>query len=424
MIVSSVHLGNLIFSFELLVAQFLFTYSLPKRRHFFLRAIPFSLCFFVYSFFFPLPNEIKFTVWYSIIRFLSIFALSTLLCFSIYDVPYSTALSLCGAGYAVQHFSYQLALAFSQIPWYFNPIPAHRQIIYELCLFPITYFLFWFFFGKNAGKDMHLKTKDFRFDLIAISILFICIGLSRITRGSNDTKVILSTSAYAMTCCLSALIIQFYLKRSLELSYEKKLIRNLWDEDKKHYEISKEQMNLVNIQAHDLKHKITAFKGRLPDQEISSINKVIDDYDSHLKTGNEALDVILNEKSFICKKEGISFTFLGDGKQLDRIEVTDIYSLIGNAMDNAIEAVTKLKKEKRIISMNIESKGPMVFLSIRNYFLGELKKENDDILTTKTDHPDFHGFGLKSIRRIAEKYGGDIQIETKDDTFILNIYLQ
>ena len=66
-------------------------------------------------------------------------------------------------------------------------------------------------------------------------------------------------------------------------------------------------------------------------------------YDSMLKTGNEALDVIFAEKSLVCRKNDIKLNCMIDGAKLSFMENTDIYALFGNLMDNAIEAIEKLK---------------------------------------------------------------------------------
>ena len=81
---------------------------------------------------------------------------------------------------------------------------------------------------------------------------------------------------------------------------------------------------------------------------------MIDIYDSMLKTGNEALDVIFAEKSLLCRKNDIKLNCIIDGAKLSFMETADIYVLFGNLMDNAMEAVEKLSDvDKRIVSVNV-----------------------------------------------------------------------
>ncbi|MDY6392415.1 MAG: ATP-binding protein, partial [Bacilli bacterium] len=234
----------------------------------------------------------------------------------------------------------------------------------------------------------------------------------------------ISSGLYAITCCVCALVIQFYLKKSLALSKEKQVIENLWDKDKKHYELSKENMEILNIKAHDLKHKLSLFGGKLPEEEIASMKQVIDAYDSHLKTGNDALDVILNEKNNNCLAKKIAFSFLGRGSLLDFMDIMDMYSLLGNALDNAIEAADQIEDpSKRVISMNLEEKGEAVFIVIRNYSSKQLTLVDGLPQSSKAYENGYHGYGIKSMKRLALKYDGDITFQQKEDVFTLTIFL-
>ena len=102
----------------------------------------------------------------------------------------------------------------------------------------------------------------------------------------------------------------------------------------------KENIDLINIKCHDMKHKIRLLTNgkNFSNEERESIDKSITIYDSSLKTGNEALDVILTEKAFICNEKNVKFTCVIDGTLISFINETDIFSLFGNIMDNALNA--------------------------------------------------------------------------------------
>ena len=77
-------------------------------------------------------------------------------------------------------------------------------------------------------------------------------------------------------------------------------------------------------------------------------------YDSSVRTGNETLDVLLANKSLQCEQRGIRFDRMIDGELLDFMKPADIYSLFGNAVDNAIEAVLRLDDDAdRYVSMTV-----------------------------------------------------------------------
>lgn len=159
------------------------------------------------------------------------------------------------------------------------------------------------------------------------------------------------------------------------------------------------------------------------DRYLDEMEKSVMIYDSAVQTGNEVLNTILTERSLSCEKEGISWTCMADGKQLDFMDPVDLYTIFGNVLDNAIESVRKLKDpERRIVSVTLYSKRNMTVLQVENYFDHDVQFEDGLPVTSKGD-TNYHGFGLKSIRSTVEKYGGSLSIDAQDHIFLLCIVL-
>ena len=90
-------------------------------------------------------------------------------------------------------------------------------------------------------------------------------------------------------------------------------------------------------------------------------------YEAIVKTGNEVLDTILTEKSLYCKDKKIQVSCVADGNQLEFMNTVDLYALLGNAMDNAIEAVEKFREmEKRQIDVMIYRQQNFLVMNIIN----------------------------------------------------------
>jgi sensor histidine kinase regulating citrate/malate metabolism len=101
----------------------------------------------------------------------------------------------------------------------------------------------------------------------------------------------------------------------------------------------------------------------------------------------------------------------------------DLCSVFGNALDNAIESALKIDDlEKRLIKIAIYSKNKLLLIRIENFFLNPLQIFNGNFLTTKKD-TQYHGYGLKSIKSIVEKYGGSVSITTNNNWFRLVILI-
>jgi len=97
----------------------------------------------------------------------------------------------------------------------------------------------------------------------------------------------------------------------------------------------------------------------------------------------------------------------------------NIYSLIGNAIDNAIESLTKVAdSDKRELTLNIERRNDMCVISLNNYFEGSLKMKDGLPVTTKLDS-DNHGYGIKSIRETVKFYRGELYISARNNMFTI-----
>ena len=134
------------------------------------------------------------------------------------------------------------------------------------------------------------------------------------------------------------------------------------------------------------------------DKYLEEMEGSIQIYESMVQTGNEVLDTILTEKSLICREKGITVSCVADGSQMEFINTVDLYAILGNALDNAMEAVEKFKhQEKRQIDVLIYRQQNFLVMNIMNPLKGELVYEEELPVTTKGDKS-FHGFGLKSMK--------------------------
>ena len=188
------------------------------------------------------------------------------------------------------------------------------------------------------------------------------------------------------------------------------------------YRASKENVELINIKCHDMKHQISMLGDRIDPAALKEIKDVIAIYDESIKTGNEVLDVFLAEKSLLCKKENIRLECDADGKSLEFMNPPDLYSLFGNALDNSIDAVRKLEDDDRAVEVSVKRRMNMVAIHIENRYSGELRFDGELPVTTKNDDK-YHGYGMRSIRMIVDKYHGNMSIFASDGTFALDIIL-
>ena len=208
------------------------------------------------------------------------------------------------------------------------------------------------------------------------------------------------------------------------MAQELDIVQGLLYQQKEQYRIAKENIDLINIKCHDLKHQIRSLGEKTVDEgALREIENVVGIYDASVATGNEALDVILTEKSLYCEKNGIRLCCVADGAKLNFMSPADLYALFGNAIENAIESVSRIEdRQKRIINVAVRAAGRLVSIHIDNYFEGEVQIK-DGIPVTKKKDTRFHGFGIKSMKYIAEKYDGDFSVSAKEGRFSLNVVI-
>lgn len=227
--------------------------------------------------------------------------------------------------------------------------------------------------------------------------------------------------------CITLLYLQSALFKKSSMRKELETIQLLWHQQKGQYQLSKETIELINHKCHDLKHQVQAIRAVKDEKEretyLEKIEKSVQIYSAIVRTGNEILDTILTEKSLICENSGIHINCVADGSLLAFMNPVDLYTLFGNALDNAIEAVRKLEsKEKRVIDIMLYERQSFLMLQIVNPMCGEVKFEDGLPLTTKAKNG-YHGYGMKSMLHTIQKYEGHLTTEVKNGCFYFNVML-
>jgi len=146
---------------------------------------------------------------------------------------------------------------------------------------------------------------------------------------------------------------------------------------------------------------------------------------SIVKTGNLLIDSIINYKYNISMKYHINYIYQLSPLLPDRFGNLDgdLCIILGNAIDNAIEAVQKVHIEQReiIIKMNVSE--DVLFISIKNKYNGEIRKNEEDVIITSKQNSVHHGYGLQSIEKIVKKNNGNFVINYDGEYFKLSIFL-
>ena len=167
---------------------------------------------------------------------------------------------------------------------------------------------------------------------------------------------------YDAICTVLGLLTLTFASSNDRLQNDLRMMRQINRLQEKHYELTKENIDLINIKCHDIRKNIATLyrdtNGRPSDASIRQVEDSIRIYDSIFRTGNEAMDVLLTEKSLYCSANAVTLTCMVDGNALDFMEASDLYALFSNILDNAIESAVKLDDPgRRTISLTVRTIG-------------------------------------------------------------------
>ena len=292
--------------------------------------------------------------------------------------------------------------------------------------YTVTFVLAWHLLIRRMQGLSLLKNATGR--IVALCAVMLVVNqIWGVSFGMNSTEVVgplLCLLEYLcnLICCVFCLCIQFDTLRIGQKERELEVARQLIAQKEQQYHMSREAMDAIRRKSHNLKYELSALSaGQGQQKHIDEAMAMVDSFDADIHTGNETLDVIFNEKNLYCQQLQITFVCMIDGAKLGFMEATDQYVLFGNMIDNAVNAVRKLEDPvQRSIYLNVHTQKGFLLVRMENPFVGELRFRNGLPLTTSGDEEN-HGFGMTSIRLIAEKYGGSISTRAESNVFYLNI---
>jgi len=233
---------------------------------------------------------------------------------------------------------------------------------------------------------------------------------------------------------MGAVMLMFYLYDSLSAKYQERLQSELYSKEKEYYfiqcQLMQDSIEKVKSIRHDIKLHLTTLKDYTVD------NKAATDYLNHLlgdigeseiysETGNTVFDSIINFKLRNAKENNINVDVGVTVPPAINIDVVDVVAILGNLLDNALDAVAKVHEKK--IKLDIEFSKSSLFINIENTFDGNLKYVEDksgagNVIVTQKEG-DEHGYGLKSVYKSVEKYNGHVDITHENNVFSVGILM-
>lgn len=301
-------------------------------------------------------------------------------------------------------------------------------LVSKLLMFAIIKFV-GFFSVKSESKV--LKYVYIPFAALPISTFLVVYIITEYTYKSEDEKL-LTMSVVASIFLIVANVLVFYLfeyqLKITEIHKEEQMLKHQLEIKAQYYKELSRRQQITNKTMHDLKNQLFAlheiYKNN-PKEGMEKIEVICADILSAytLKfTGIESIDALITSKLLIMKENNIKFFNNIYISKDYNVDIMDMCILLGNLLDNAIEANNEVNEENRFVNLLILQQRDYVSINISNP-TGKKFKLNKGMTSTKK-HKELHGFGLKSVNEIVGKYDGNCILKQEDGNFEVLIMLK
>lgn len=266
------------------------------------------------------------------------------------------------------------------------------------------------------------------YPISSVATLFVCFAYLDTQR---DARGMILTYSAVILLILSDALIFYLIDKQSETAWLREQLSSgskLLEHEKVQYKKLFDGQSEIRRLRHDMKNYMLGIASLLENGETekakavinSGISELSDNEKSFDATGNALIDTVIAVKI----KEASDFGIKTETKlEIDseiNIEPVDFSMLIGNAFDNAIEAASRCRENKRNIFLYVSTRNENILIKISNSVNSPVNTE-----ALKTNKPDkkSHGFGIMSMRKIAEKYSGEIMFEYENLVFTVMILM-
>lgn len=312
--------------------------------------------------------------------------------------------------------------------FYFSEAAPALRMIFLVFAYTAVLGMAWFAERRqfSRGEPPEVGGRDL---IGALSIAAVTFGISNLSFLNSRTPFsarlgleIAAIRTLVDLCGYIALYVQHGQRRAQSARREAEAIAQMMRRQHEQHEISRRAMDEVNRKYHDMKHHLEAIRAAsdptMRGELLSTLEASIQEYGAQVHTGNRVLDAVLTAKRMHALENGVEVSYVVDGKLLNFVEPLDLTSILGNALDNAIEAAMQLP-EGRLVHLAVFAQDSFVMLRVENTFDGTVHRRNGKYLTRKREPG--HGYGLRNIHAAVERYDGSVSIDTSQQWFALRV---
>lgn len=312
-----------------------------------------------------------------------------------------------------------------------NAVRMISLLIIQVLIFYITRM---YLYNKDADVgevSWDIWLMNIIIPIISIVVLAFILEISINLTEHFKTKGIQMTVFASMGILLINILIYLMymrLKRENAKRFEYELLKQRYDIQEKNIKDIKQLYSNLQKVKHDVKHHMNLLKILLEEKETDkALNYLLEYTDLEyaiqqdtIFCTNVIINYIINAKTQEMKKKNIQFycDVCGD---INGVSDVDLNIILGNILDNAIEACEKVTGRKEIV-LSIYRKASYLVIVVKNTYVGDLKALYN-FKTTKKNQKE-HGIGLQSVKEILENQGGKLNIENDEEQVIIKCIME
>lgn len=305
-------------------------------------------------------------------------------------------------------------------------------LVVEIIISKVLYFIVVMVLLRFTQKDeaiVKIPTAFYIFPLITLIsvICFWYVSLNQYLEFKN--QIILGIVSILLM--FATLFVFFSFQTNAQR--ENKLLLLQQEQDKiltdiNYYEILEKQNDNLRAYAHDAKNHLSTIKNLNDNPEVEMyISKMIErlaEYGKVCHSGNHTLDVVIDKYVTECELNNIAFEFDIKNNNLSQIEPYDLVAVLGNLLDNALEAAEQ--SQDKIVSIETDYRNNFSVIIVSNSCNKNPQFSNTELPVTTKSNKRLHGFGLKSVRKTIKKYSGDIAFDYDSITknFVVTVMIE
>lgn len=284
----------------------------------------------------------------------------------------------------------------------------------------------------GVKKNNEFIPAKYYFVILFIPVGSIYIAVNEFYSTIDYHNTILSMITFSILLIFNMIIFEIYSKLAENFMFEKEktVYAQQMDIVSRSTEEQKKIMENFYEEKHNLINELIALKNSVENSNsinvIENINRIInvcDINEEFCNCGNNVVDALINFKYAVAKEQGINFNLKIFIPEILPINQCDIGIVLGNAIDNAIEAVKKCELTEKVIYISMGIKKEALVLIVKNPYEHCIKKDkNGNLLSTK-EEVSRHGYGVNSIKRVVDRYNGEVFIDTQNNIFSITVIM-